>query len=157
MVENIISQIHKFLIKNKKTVSVAESCTGGLVSTLLTQISGSSKYFVLGVVAYSNAAKINVLQVPANLIAKKGAVSKEVAFGLSKSVRKLAQTDLGLGITGIAGPTGATPKKPKGTVFIAIDSKNKKVCKEFHFKGNRTKIRKRAALKALELLKAFQL
>jgi len=155
MREYIVNQIHGILIKNKKTVAVAESCTGGLLSNLLTQISGSSQYFILGVVAYSNKAKVNILRIPAHLIAKKGAVSKGIAQKMAQSIRKLAQTDFGIGITGIAGPTGATPKKPIGTVFIAINSRNKNICKRYHFKGNRFAIRKKAALKSLELLRAI--
>jgi len=151
--EHIVNQIHKTLIKNKKTIAVAESCTGGLLSNLLTQISGSSKYFILGIVAYSNKAKENILKIPGQLIAKKGAVSQEAAKRMALSVRELAKTGFGIGITGIAGPTGATPKKPVGTVFIAIDGEDRKICQRFLFKGNRNSIRKKAALKALELLK----
>lgn len=151
----IISQIHKLLIKRQKTVAIAESCTGGLCSALLTQVSGSSKYFILGVVTYSNKAKENILKIPASLIAEKGAVSKETAKLMANSIRKIASSDFGIGITGIAGPTGATPKKPVGTVFIAIDSRDKKICYEFIFKGNRNAIRRNAALKAIELLKTL--
>jgi nicotinamide-nucleotide amidase len=153
--EPTVSYIHKSLIKNKKTVSVAESCSGGLLSGLLTQSPGSSQYFKLGIVAYSNEAKKNILKIPANTIARKGAVSKEVAVLLAKSIRLLAKTDFGIGITGIAGPGGGSKAKPVGTVFIAIDSKNKKTCKKFHFTGSRTTIRQQSALKALELLKSF--
>jgi nicotinamide-nucleotide amidase len=151
--KGLIEQIHKTLIKKQKTLAVAESCTGGLVSVLLTQIPGSSQYFILGVVVYSNKTKQTLLKIPARLIAKKGAVSKEVAQKMAQSVRKIAKADFGIGITGIAGPTGGTFKKPVGTVFIAIDGKNKKLCKKFLFKGNRIVIRKKSALKALELLK----
>lgn len=151
--EHIVNQIHKILIKNKKTVAVAESCTGGLLSTLLTQISGSSKYFILGVVAYSNKTKENILKVPVQTIVKKGAVSCEVAKRMAQAVRKLAKTSFGIGVTGIAGPTGVTADKPVGTVFITIDSKDKKICKKFNFTGNRTSVRKKTALKSLALLK----
>lgn len=150
--QDMINQVHKLLIKRKKTIAVAESCTAGLVSTLLTQVSGSSKYFILGVVTYSNKAKEALLKIPANLIAKKGAVSQEVAQKMAQSIRRLAKTDFGIGITGIAGPTGGTSRKPVGTVFVAIDSKNKIICRKFHFIGNRITIRKKTALKALELL-----
>jgi len=146
-------QIHNLLIKNGKTVSVAESCTGGLLSTLLTQISGSSKYFVLGVVAYSNKTKENILNIPRNIIVKKGAVSKEIAQKMVQSIRKIAKTDFGIAITGIAGPTGSTPQKPVGTVFIAVSSKAKTICKKFHFSGTRTAVRNKSALSALKLLK----
>ncbi len=151
--EHIVNQIHKSLIKNKKTIAAAESCTGGLLSNLLTAICGSSKYFILGVVVYSNKAKENVLKIPGRAIAKKGAVSREVAKIMAQAVRRLAKTDFGIGVTGIAGPTGATADKPVGTVFIAIDSEDKKICKKFLFKGKRFSIRKKAALKSLELLR----
>lgn len=152
--EQIINQVHKFLTKFKKTIAVAESCTGGALSGLLTQNPGSSRYFILGVVAYSNKAKKNILRIPQSVIARYGAVSKNVASLMAKSVRKIAKTDFGIGITGITGPTGGTPKKPVGTVFIAVDNQNKAICKKFLFKGNRLNIRKKVALKSLELLKS---
>jgi len=153
LMKHIILQIHKFFLKNKKTISVAESCTGGLLSTLLTQASGSSKFFILGVVAYNNKVKSSILKVPPGLIARKGAVSKEVAIKMCQGVRKLAKTDFALAITGIAGPTGGSPTKPVGTVFIAASNKNKTLVRKFNFKGNRSSIRKKSALKSLELLK----
>ncbi|MDI6758153.1 MAG: CinA family protein [Candidatus Omnitrophota bacterium] len=149
---SIVSQVHKLLIKKQKTIATAESCTGGLLSAFLTQLSGSSKYFILGIVAYSNKAKQDILKIPSNLIAKKGAVSKETAGLMARSIRKIASSNFGIGITGIAGPSAGTPKKPVGTIFIAIDSKDKKILKKFHFKGKRAAIRKQAALKALNLL-----
>jgi nicotinamide-nucleotide amidase len=149
----IIRQIHKSLLKNGKTLAVAESCTGGLLSSLLTGIPGSSKYFILGVVAYSNRAKTSLLSIPSPLIAREGAVSKEVAQGLSRQVRKKARADFGIGITGIAGPAGATLGKPVGTVFISVDSRRRTICRKFKFRGSRKNIQKSAALKALELLK----
>jgi nicotinamide-nucleotide amidase len=152
-VEPIINQIHKLLIKNKKTLAVAESCTGGLLSYLLTSISGSSKYFVLGLVVYSNKSKTSILNIPGHTIAQKGTVSKEVVRRMSQCVRKLAKTDFGVGITGIAGPTARTIHKPVGTVFISVDGKKQKICQEFHFQGSRKHIQKAAALKALQLLK----
>jgi PncC family amidohydrolase len=151
--EHIVNEIHLLLIEHKKTVAVAESCTGGLTSKLLTDIAGSSQYFILGIVAYSNQAKRAILKVPYRIIAKYGAVSKPVAMAMAKSIRENAKTDFGIGITGIAGPKGATPQKPIGTVFVAMNSKNKKICKRFSFKGNRNTVRKQAALNALELLK----
>ncbi len=151
--ENVVSQIHHLLIKNKKTLAIAESCTGGLTSNFFTQISGSSSYFILGIVAYSNKVKINILKIPSNLILKKGAVSHEVAEEMAQSVRKLAKTDFGIGITGIAGPSGGTIQKPAGTVFIAIDSKHKRICKKFNFKVTRNSIRQDSGLKVCYLLK----
>jgi len=153
MMEHIINQIHKVLIKNKKTVAVAESCTGGLLSNFLTRLSGSSKFFILGAVAYSNKAKEIILKIPPSLIVKKGAVSPEVAIKMAEGIRKIAKSDFGIGVTGIAGPRGETSRKPVGIVFIAINSENKRICKKFHFKGKRPAIRKKAALKSLELLR----
>jgi len=153
MMNRLLNQIHTLLIKNKQTIAIAESCTGGLLSNLLTKLSGSSQYFMLGVVTYSNNAKKKVLKVPSSLIATRGAVSKEVTSSMAGRIRKVANTDIGIGITGIAGPSKGSPQKPVGTVFIALDSKKKKICKKFHFKGTRLCIRKTAALKSLELLK----
>lgn len=153
MAQGIINQIHSSLVKKDKTIAVAESCTAGLLSNRLTSISGSSKYFILGVVVYSNRAKESILGLSPNLIAKKGAVSKETAKAMAQSVRRMAKADIGISITGIAGPGGATLKKPVGTVFIAIESNNKKSCREFHFAGTRAAIRKKAVLNALKLLK----
>lgn len=153
--EPIINQIHRLLLKNKKTIAIAESCTGGLLSNLLTQLSGSSQYFILGVVSYHNRAKQAILKIPASIITQKGAASKEIAYGMAKNIRKIARADLGIGVTGIAGPSGGTANKPVGTVFIAIDYQSKKLCKKFIFKGSRQKIRKTAALKSLELLQSL--
>jgi PncC family amidohydrolase len=153
--ERLLDQIHDSLLKTGKTVGVAESCTGGLLSELLTQNPGSSGYFNLGVITYSNKAKETVLGIPTRIIKKNGAVSKETAQKMAHSVRTLAKTDFGMGITGIAGPSGGTPEKPPGTVFIAIDAKNKKICEKFVFQGSRAAIRKKAAEKALELLSKF--
>ncbi|MFH1269869.1 MAG: CinA family protein [Candidatus Omnitrophota bacterium] len=150
--EGDINKIHKLLLKNRKTIAVAESCTGGILSNLLTKTPGSSRYFILGIVAYSNTVKEGILKIPHRIITKKGAVSKEVAAGLAHSARRLAGVDFGIGITGIAGPKGATPRKPVGTVFIAIDGKRRKLCRRFSLKGSRTKIKNKAALKALKLL-----
>lgn len=154
MPERIVRQVHKILLKNKLTVAVAESCTGGLLSDLLTRLQGSSAYFILGVVAYSNRAKNELLKIPVGIINKKGAVSKEVAVMMSQSIRRLTKSDFGIAITGIAGPgpTGGAANKPVGTVFIAIVGRGKTICKKFIFSGSRPQIRKKAALEALEIL-----
>lgn len=146
-------EINKLLIKNKMTLAVVESCTAGLLSNLITNVAGSSKYFILGVIAYSNKSKTSILKIPKDIIDKNGAVSSEIAKRMAESIKKLANTDFGLGITGIAGPQGGTLYKPVGTVFIAIDSKNRKICERFYFRGTRLMIKKKAAFKALELLK----
>ena len=153
IMQNIAGYIHKSLLKTGKTIATAESCSGGILSGLLTQSSGSSRYFTLGVVSYSNQAKIRILKIPASTIAKKDEVSQEVASLMAKNIRRIARTNLGIGITGIAGPTGARPGKPIGTVFICVANENKTICKKFIFRGNRVSIRKQSALKALQLLK----
>lgn len=150
--EEIVKQIHEFLIKTDQTIAVAESCTGGILSSFLTSFSGSSKYFKLGIVVYSNRAKEKLLKIPSLLIKQKGAVNAEVALLLAKNIRNIAKTDYGIGITGIAGPTGGTIKKPVGTVFIAVSCANRVICKKFRFSGSRSSIRKKSSLKALELL-----
>jgi len=118
--ESIVNQVHKSLLKKGKTLAVAESCTGGIVSSMLTQLPGSSAYFLLGVVTYSNQAKQSILRIPSKLITTKGAVSREVAQKMAQSVRLVSGADFGIGITGVAGPSGGTKRKPKGTVFIAV-------------------------------------
>ncbi len=147
----IITKIHNFMIKNNKTIAVAESCTGGIISSSLTELSGSSKYFILGAVTYSNKTKENILKIPHKVIVENGAVSEAVALLMAKNIRKIAKADFGIGITGIAGPTGGSPQKPIGTVFIAVSDENKTICKKFKFKGTRSQIRKKSALEAFEL------
>ncbi|HTZ11986.1 MAG TPA: CinA family protein [Candidatus Margulisiibacteriota bacterium] len=151
--EHIVNQIHKSLIKNKKTLAVGESCSGGLLSHLLTSIAGSSGFFLLGVVAYSNAAKTKILKVPPSVIIRYGVVSKRVAAYMAKNIRIIAGADFGIGITGIAGPGGFTPGKPVGTVFIAAASRKKVICRKFTFKGKRAYVQRESALKSLQLLK----
>ncbi|MCU0650839.1 MAG: nicotinamide-nucleotide amidohydrolase family protein [Candidatus Omnitrophica bacterium] len=150
--QNIMIQAHKLLLQKNKTVAVAESCTGGLVSSLLTSLPGSSAYFLLGVAAYSNKAKRDILKIPVSLLKKHGAVSSQVALAMAVNVRKLAGADFGIGITGIAGPGGGTPDKPVGTVYIAGVSTSAKICKKFHFRASRSGVRARSADAALSLL-----
>jgi nicotinamide-nucleotide amidase len=145
--------ISKLLIKRSKTIAVAESCTGGLLSNLLTNIPGSSQYFLLGIIAYSNNAKTYLLKIPTIFIARYGAVSKPVAQLMAQKVKNIASSDYGIGITGIAGPQGATPTKPIGTVFISVAIKNKVITKRYQFSGSRQTIKRKTALKALAMLK----
>ena len=153
IMQNLIKQVHLRLLKSGKTIATAESCTAGLLSALLTQLPDSSQYFTLGITTYSNRSKKNILKIPASIIRRKGAVSRETALLMAQNVRKLAKADLGISITGIAGPTGTTFRKPAGTVFIALSAKNKNFGKKFIFKGNRNSVRKQASRKALQLLK----
>jgi PncC family amidohydrolase len=154
MPNRILKQIHKKLLSNGKTVAVAESCTGGLLSELLTSLSGSSNYFLLGIVTYSNKSKEITLCIPTKIITKYGAVSRQVAILMAQNIRKKTKADFGLSITGIAGPNGATPTKPIGTVFMAFANKNKTLCRLFLFSGKREDIRKKSADQALRLLNA---
>jgi nicotinamide-nucleotide amidase len=149
MIEKIIARI---LTKKKLTLALAESCTGGLVADSLTNIPGSSKYFTLGIVAYSNEAKKRLLNVPGEVLSQHGAVSKETALLLAKNVKLLGQADIGIGITGIAGPSGATSSKPVGIVFIAVSLGHRNYFKKFNFTGTRIKIKRLAKDAALALL-----
>ena len=149
----IISQVHKLLIQKKKTIAVAESCTGGLASALFTETSGSSRYFLGAIVAYNNRIKHSILKIPSKIIRENGAVSEKVAKAMAESIRKLMLSDYGIGITGIAGPTGAVLHKPVGTVFIAVSDKKTTLCRKFFFKGSRANIRYKTALQSLTLLK----
>lgn len=149
----ICSGLHKALIHKKLSIAVAESCTGGLLGFLLTATPGSSKYFKLGLITYSNKTKQKLLNIPGRLIKAKGAVSQEIASKMAQNIKYLAKTDIGVGITGIAGPTGGTIQKPVGTVFIALALKGRTSCKKFLFKGSRDKIRKQSALEAMKLIR----
>ncbi|MBM3248292.1 MAG: CinA family protein [Candidatus Omnitrophica bacterium] len=153
--KSLEQNVAQLLTKQKKTVSIAESCSGGLVANRLTNIPGSSKYFKAAIVAYSNEIKINQLKIPARVIAQNGAVSEKVALLMAKNIRKIAKTDIGLGITGIAGPAGATKTKPVGLVYTALAAKNYRVCKKFRFKGNRLSIKRKSSSAALKLLNDY--
>ena len=146
-------KIAQELIKRHHTLAVAESCTGGLLSHQLTNIPGASTFFLGGVVAYDNRIKIKILKVPASTIKKDGAVSHATALSMAKSTRALFKTDYGIGITGIAGPSGGSVLKPVGLVFIALSSTRETICKQYHFKGTRLKIKNLAAQAALRILR----
>jgi len=135
------------------TLSVAESCTGGLLAQRLTDVPGSSKYFVEGVVAYANDAKTRTLGVESMLLMEHGAVSAPVAEAMAEGIRKRAGTDYGLSITGIAGPDGGTDEKPVGTVFIALADDVRTEHRKLHLPGDRQLIRWRASQAALDLLR----
>ena len=141
--KNLANKIVKKLIKKKFKISFAESCTGGLLSSTITSISGSSKIFNLGLVTYSNKAKINILKVPKNIISRYGAVSKECCLSMVKSLSKISKTSISISITGIAGPKGGTKLKPVGLVFIGIKKGNKINIKKIKFRSkNRNNIQK---------------
>ena len=148
-------KVAHLLIKLKKTLAIAESCSGGLLTNRLTNISGSSQFLKVGIIAYSNEAKSKLLKVPPSLINKYGAVSPETARAMAQGVRMSLQTDFGVSITGIAGPTGGTKTKPIGLTYIAVSSPKKVECLKWHFNGNRLQIKESATTKALELLLKF--
>ena len=148
----IEKRVAQLLTAQKKTLSIAESCSGGLLCHRLTNIPGSSHFLKLGLIAYSNDAKIKFLKIPLQILNKHGAVSQPAARQMAKNVRKFLQTDFGVGITGIAGPGGGSAVKPVGLTFIALSTKKKVVCRKFIFKGNRLSIKSQAANQALEIL-----
>ncbi len=141
------------LAQQKKTIAVAESCTGGTLAKLLTDIPGASRYFTHGWVTYSDSAKNSELGVPAGLIEKHGAVSDQVAQAMAQGARKRAGTDFAIGVTGIAGPTGGSAQKPIGLVYISVDSDSGCETKRFIFPGDRDFIRLRTAQTALNMLR----
>ncbi len=150
--DSLARAVGGLLQQSHLTLAVAESCTGGLLATHITNIPGSSGYFQGGVVAYSDEVKEHVLNVPAGILERFGAVSHEAAIAMAKGVRELLQVDLALAITGIAGPTGGTVDKPVGLVYIALSSAQGTECKEFLWSGDRWENRQRSATAALELL-----
>ena len=145
--------IVKKLIKKKLKISFVESCTGGLLSSTITSVNGSSKVFIIGLVAYSNQSKINLLKVSKNIIRKYGAVSEQVCLAMLKNISKIARTKMSVSITGIAGPSGGTIKKPVGLVYIGIKKANKIKIKKYLFKNKgRSYIQKTAVSKSLGLI-----
>lgn len=145
-------KIGKILRERSLTLGLAESCTGGLVAGRVTSIPGSSAYFMAGFVTYSNSAKTKFLAVPDRLIKQHGAVSDAVARHMAKGVRETAGADIGISITGIAGPAGGSPEKPVGTVFVGLATIKNVCVRKFLFNGSRHKIRKQSSVEALTIL-----
>ena len=141
------------LIKKKLTISTAESCTGGLLSSIITSVNGSSKVFDLGLITYSNRSKINILKIPKKIIKRYGTVSKQVCLAMVKNVYKLTKSNISLSITGIAGPSGGTKNKPVGLVYVGIKKDDKTKIKKYLFKNKgRYYIQKAAVDKSLKLI-----
>jgi len=141
------------LIKKKLKISFMESCTGGLLSSVITSVPGSSKVFSFGLITYSNHSKIKILKISKKIIKKYGAVSKEVCLAMVKNVNNIDKTNMAVSITGIAGPNGGTKKKPVGLVFVGIKQKNKIIVKKYLFRNKgRFYIRSAAVNKSLELI-----
>jgi len=151
--QSLAEVVGEKLAQQNKTIAIAESCTGGTLAKLLTDIPGASRYFTYGWITYSNDAKISELGVPADLIEKYGAVSEQVAEAMAQHARKKADTDFAIAITGIAGPAGGTEQKPVGLVYISVDSESGCETKRFIFSHDRKSIRLRAALTALNMLR----
>ena len=151
-----IENLLKILIKKKYKISVVESCTGGLLSSSITSISGASKVFNLGLITYSNQTKIKILKVNNNIIRKYGAVSRECCSAMVKNLSRISKANINVSITGIAGPKGGTKQKPVGLVYIGIKKGTKILIKKYLFKSkNRFEIQKASVKKALNLILSF--
>jgi len=153
--ESMEEVVGRELTMRQATIATAESCTGGLLAERLTRISGSSAYFLGGVVSYSNTLKSAWVDVPAEIIESRGAVSSEVAVALADGIRRRTGATLGVGITGVAGPTGGTPEKPVGTVHVAIADASGSKERGVHYPGERDRIRWQASQTALDLVRRY--
>ena len=149
----LAKKIVKILTKKKLTISFAESCTGGMLSSAITSVGGSSKVFNLGLVTYSNESKIKVLKVSKKIIRKYGSVSEQVCLAMLKNLSKISKTNISVSITGIAGPSGGTKIKPVGLVYVGIKKGNRSEIKKYLFKNKgRAYIQKIAVDKSLRLI-----
>ena len=156
VLNNKSKKIVSLLNKKKLKIAFAESCTGGLLSSTITSVSGSSKVFTLGLIAYSNQSKIKVLKVPKNIIRKYGSVSEPVCLAMVKNLNKISKTNISVSITGIAGPSGGTKIKPVGLVYVGIKKGNRVEVKKYLFKNKgRSYIQKTAVNKSLGLILSF--
>ena len=151
------STIIKFLIKKKISVSVAESCTGGMLASTITSVGGSSKVFNMGLITYSNQAKSRILKVPKKILNKFGAVSKECCIKMTKNLKKISKSDICISTTGIAGPSGGSLTKPVGTVYIGIYVKKRIIIKKYNFNSKllRKSIQKKTCIEVLKLIKKY--
>lgn len=150
----IAEQIGDLLRRRGWRLAVAESCTGGLLGYRLTAVPGSSEYFLGGVIAYANLTKERLLGVPAGLLAEHGAVSEAVARAMAAGVQSRLGAEIGLSVTGIAGPGGGTAEKPVGLVFVGLIGPGIDRCERFRFEGGRAALRREAGREALQLLHA---
>ena len=154
--KNLSQKVVKLLRFKKIKISLAESCTGGLLASNITSISGASKIFTLGLVTYSNQSKIKILKVPKKIIIKHGAVSYETCLSMVQNLSKISRSNISLSITGIAGPKGGTKNKPVGLVYIGIKKGTKILIKKYLFKSkNRFEIQKASVKSALNLILSF--
>ena len=156
VLNNKSKKIVSLLKRKKLKISFAESCTGGLLSSSITSVSGSSNVFTLGMVTYSNQSKIKVLKVPKNIIRKYGSVSEQACLAMVKNLSKISKTNISVSITGIAGPSGGTKIKPAGLVYVGIKKGNRVEVKKYLFKNKgRSYIQKAAVNKSLGLILSF--
>ena len=147
--------VARLLTEQGLTIAVAESCTGGLISHRLTNVSGSSAYFVGGVVAYANEVKEQVLVVSGETLAAHGAISEEAVREMARGARRLLGTDVAISAAGIAGPTGGTPQKPMGLVYVALAAQDFERCERHLWQGDRLKNKRQTAEAALEMLRQY--
>ena len=154
--KKLSQKLVKLLTKKRHKISFVESCTGGLLSSKIASISGSSKVFTIGFITYSNQSKINLLKVPKNIIRKHGAVSYESCLSMVKNLNKISKTNISVSITGIAGPNGGTKIKPVGLVYVGIKKGNRTEVKKYLFKNKgRSYIQRAAVNKSLGLILSF--
>ena len=146
------TELGKILTEKKLTIACAESCTGGLLTSRLTDVAGSSAYVQGGIVSYSNEIKNSILKVKAETLKNFGAVSEQTARQKSANVRELFKTDIGVGITGIAGPGGGSAEKPVGTVYISVSNYDKTFVKKFNFSGSRQEIKNQSCDAAIKMV-----
>ena len=150
---SLAQSVGELLNRQHLTLGLAESCTGGLIASYITDIPGSSAYFEGGIVAYSYQVKERMLGVPASILERDGAVSAETVMAMAKGARKVLKVDVALAITGIAGPSGGTPDKPVGLTYIGLASPRGELWRKYIWQGDRRENREQSARAALELLK----
>lgn len=156
---NSLDLIEKIIVKftkSKTTIAVAESCTGGYISNMITNIPGASIVFERGIICYSNLSKISLLNINPDYLIQYGAVSEIVAKHLANNIRILSDVTIGIGVTGIAGPTGGTPEKPVGLVYIGFSTQKETIVKKYQFKVNRIIFKEKVFEKILTLLQNFE-
>ena len=155
--KNLANKLVKKLAQKKLKISFVESCTGGMLSSTITSVSGSSKVFNLGIITYSNKVKMDILKVPKKIIHKYGAVSNECCFSMVKNLSKISKANISVSITGIAGPNGGTKLKPVGLVYIGIKKGNKVIVQKNLFRNkNRILIQKATTIKVLKSVLALK-
>lgn len=152
MTEQFAITLGGLLSETDLWLAVAESCTGGLIGHMITNVPGSSAYFRGGVIAYANEVKVESLGVSAATLEEYGAVSKETVVEMANGVREALDADIGLSVSGIAGPEGGTDEKPVGTIWIGLSTNDKEAADLFHFTGERLEIKEQAARMALQLV-----